>query len=122
MMATMKECGRLHAEGKLNAAQEAFFAPTKPFEELYDTVADPDEVHNLAESREHHDTLLELAGAFERWMAETNDLGAVPETELIRRGLVADKLTEYQPRKSLGRRISNRDRTSWLVQFSAAAI
>jgi len=31
-------------------------------------------------------------------MDETKDLGAIPETELIKRGLVADKLREYEPR------------------------
>jgi hypothetical protein len=32
------------------------------------------------------------------WLRDTKDLGAVPERELIERGLVADKLTEYQKR------------------------
>ena len=48
LMPTMQEWRRLHAEGRLDPIQDAFFAPTKPAEELYDTEADPDEVHNLA--------------------------------------------------------------------------
>ena len=40
-MPTMQEWRRLHAEGKLNAAQKIFFSHTKPKEELYDLETDP---------------------------------------------------------------------------------
>jgi uncharacterized sulfatase len=98
-MPTMQEWRRLNAEGKLNPTQAAFFSPTKPPEELYDAEADPDEVHNLANDPRHHSKLVELRAALDRWNSETNDLGSVPETELIRRGLVADRLAEYAKRK-----------------------
>jgi hypothetical protein len=32
------------------------------------------------------------------WIVGTGDMGAIPETELIARGLVADKLSEYATR------------------------
>jgi hypothetical protein len=32
-------------------------------------------------------------------MEETKDLGAVPERELIKRGLVADRLSEYEKQR-----------------------
>ena len=32
-------------------------------------------------------------------MEETKDLGRVPESELIERGLVADSLSQYEKRK-----------------------
>lgn len=99
LMPTMQEWRRLHAERKLDPIQDAFFAPTKPAEELYDTEADPDEVHNLAADPAHRETLLTMRAALDRWIAETNDLGAIPEEELVRRGLVADRLAEYQQRK-----------------------
>jgi arylsulfatase A-like enzyme len=44
---SMKEWAGLFAAGKLNAAQRAFFE-NKPTEELFDCVADPDNVRNLA--------------------------------------------------------------------------
>jgi uncharacterized sulfatase len=100
LMPTMQEWRRLHAEGKLNPTQDAFFAPGKPAEELYDTQADPDEVHNLAGDPAHRATLEAMRAALDRWIERTGDLGAVPERELIRRGLVADRLAEYEPRKT----------------------
>lgn len=99
LMPTMQVWRKLHAEGKLNTIQDQFFAATKPREELYDVDADPDEVHNLASDPKYKDKLVELRTALDRWMEETKDLGAVPERELIKRGLVADRLSDYEGRK-----------------------
>jgi N-sulfoglucosamine sulfohydrolase len=96
LMPTMKAWRKLHAEGKLNAVQDAFFAANKPKEELYDVDADPDEVKNLAGDPKYKEKLVELRTALDRWMDETKDLGAVPERELIERGLVADSLSQYE--------------------------
>jgi len=60
--------------------------------------ADPHEVRNLAGVATFAPVLGEMRAALEKWIVETGDLGAVPETELIRRGLVADKLPEYNAR------------------------
>jgi len=98
-MPTMREWRRLNAEGKLNETQKLFFAPTKPTEELYDVNADPDEVHNLAADPKYAATLGELRAALDRWLAETHDMGAIPERTLIERGIVADRLKEYEKRK-----------------------
>lgn len=70
---------QLHAEGKLTPAQELFMAPQRPLEELYDLAADPHEVHNLAGFPKYQRTLKRLRGILERWMAETGDMGAIPE-------------------------------------------
>ncbi|MGH7174464.1 MAG: sulfatase family protein [Gemmataceae bacterium] len=99
LMPTMKVWRKLHAEGKLNAVQDQFFAATKPREELYDVDTDPDEVKNLAGNPKYKDKLVELRTALDRWMEETKDLGAVSERELIKRGLVADRLSQYEKRK-----------------------
>jgi len=85
MMPTMQEMRRLNAEGKLTGPQKLFFRETKPVEELYDTVADPHEINNLAESPQHKETLQRLRAALEQWMKKTNDLGLIPEAELNER-------------------------------------
>ena len=84
-MPTMQEWRRLHAEGKLEGPQKLFFSETKPVEELYDTEADPHEVDNLAESPAHQQVLLRLRAEHEHWRKETNDLGLIPEPELMER-------------------------------------
>lgn len=47
-------------------------------------------------------TLEEMRAALDRWMKDTGDLGAVPEVELVKRGLVADRIKEYEDRKKNG--------------------
>jgi hypothetical protein len=84
-MPTMKEMRRLNAEGKLSGPQKLFFRPTKPIEELYDTVADPHEVVNLADSPEYQETLKRLRAALEKWMKDTNDVGLIPEAAMNER-------------------------------------
>ncbi|MEK9948180.1 MAG: sulfatase, partial [Verrucomicrobiales bacterium] len=51
-MLAYAEWRKLFTEGKLNAAQSAFFQP-KPVEMLFDLQEDPDEVNNLAQSPGH---------------------------------------------------------------------
>jgi uncharacterized sulfatase len=98
-MPTMQVWRRLNAEGKLNDVQKLFFAPTKPKEELYDCDADPHEIHNLADSPRHQGVLKEMRAALDHWIEQTHDLGAVPEAELIKRGLVKDVSDRYEERK-----------------------
>ncbi len=108
LMPTMQEWRRVNAEGKLTGPQKIFFAPTKPREELYDIAGDPHEINNLASRPEQLATLQEMRGALDGWMAETKDLGAIPEAELIKRGLVADRLKEYEQRKEPGNNPNNK--------------
>ena len=49
----MQEWYRCWLEGTLNETQSIMFADKRPVEELYDTDADPWEVHNLAEDDDH---------------------------------------------------------------------
>jgi uncharacterized sulfatase len=72
---------KLYDEGKLNAAQSRFWQP-KPAEELYDLQADPDEINNLADSKQHRDVLLRMRAALDRWMADVRDVGFLPEDEI----------------------------------------
>ncbi len=70
---------KLHQEGKLDSAQSFFMAQRKPEEELYDLVADPHEVNNLAGSPGYRHILEELRGRLQRWIEETDDQGRFPE-------------------------------------------
>ncbi len=79
---TMQEWRRLDREGKLVFPQNLFFAKTKPQEELYDVVNDPDEIHNLASDPGYGDQLARLRKALDDWMKKTNDLGLIPEADL----------------------------------------
>jgi arylsulfatase A-like enzyme len=98
LMPTMQIWRKWNAEGKLNATQKLFFAPTKPKEELYDCNGDPYEVHNLADNPNYAEKLKELRGELDKWIKQTHDMGAIPETELIKRGVVADRLSSYKDR------------------------
>jgi len=75
---------KLHDEGKLTPAQDAFWRP-KPPEELYDLRSDPDEVHNLAGSPMHRSIQDRLHKALQDLARETRDVGFLPEGERFRR-------------------------------------
>jgi uncharacterized sulfatase len=81
-MPTMKEWRRLAAADKLAGSAAIFFQPTKPVEELYDCVADPHEIRNLADNPEYSADLARLRSAHERWRTDTGDLGLIPEADL----------------------------------------
>jgi len=74
----------LHGLGKLTPQQAHFTAPHRPEEELYDLEADPHELHNLAGSPDHQQTLSEMRAILDRWIKETGDKGETPEPKLPR--------------------------------------
>lgn len=78
IMQVMRE---LHGKGLLSGPPLTLMSPRLPEEELYDTLNDPHEIRNLADSTlpEHHAALLRLRTALEIWMTETGDLGNQPE-------------------------------------------
>jgi len=103
-MPIMRDWRRLAFEGRLNKTQMLFMSRTKPREELYDLENDPFEINNLAtsESAEIQQVLSEMSAALDQWIVDTKDLGAVPEKELIKQGIVKDVLsTEYDARVKL---------------------
>jgi arylsulfatase A-like enzyme len=75
---------QLHVQGKLTPVQDALCAERMPDEELYDTLADPHEIENLATSAnpEHLVALKRLRSELERWIEESNDQGRVAEASL----------------------------------------
>lgn len=64
---------QLHAAGKLTAAQAVSFQAPRPREELYDLTADPHELRNLADDRNHQATLGQLRTALENFQKTTKD-------------------------------------------------
>jgi uncharacterized sulfatase len=78
----MQEIRRVQADGTAPPAVAAFLAADKPVEELYDSLNDPHEIHNLANSPAHRETLHRMRAAHLAWVVETCDLGLVPEAEI----------------------------------------
>ena len=62
---------RLH--DKLDQLTGLFMADTKPLEELYDTLVDPFEMHNLAADPDYRQTLAKMRGQLTDWMKDTKD-------------------------------------------------
>lgn len=69
---------QLHIEGALPELQDRFWRD-KPYEELYDLDADPDEVVNLVDDPEHRERLDPLRAALDEHMVAINDNGFIPE-------------------------------------------
>lgn len=67
--------------GKCNSIQSAFWRK-KPAEELYDVMADPWEVKNLATNPAYADVLKRMRSEMDRWMREIQDTGLMPEGEM----------------------------------------
>jgi uncharacterized sulfatase len=80
--ATMREIRRVQVDKSASRDVDRFLAPSKDTEELYDTEADPHEMHNLATSPEHREVLTRLRQAHLDWVLATRDLGLVPEAEI----------------------------------------
>jgi arylsulfatase A-like enzyme len=69
---------RVAREGKLTKATAQFWGP-KPSEELYDMLADPDSVNNLAGAPAHRATLERMRQALVAHAIEVKDNGFLPE-------------------------------------------
>jgi N-sulfoglucosamine sulfohydrolase len=83
--AIMQEWLRLQAERALTGTAALWMRTSRPAEELYDTVADPHQIRNLAADEKHWRTLERLRKAVTDWMARINDQGLVNEPEMIQR-------------------------------------
>lgn len=78
----MREIRRVEALSDISPGVARFLERTKANEELYDTSADPHEMHNLAGDPKFADELKRLRQAHLDWVLETRDLGLVPEAEI----------------------------------------
>ena len=69
---------RVARDGKLTPATAMFWGE-KPTEELYDMLADPDSIHNLAADPAQRETLEKMRAALEKRVVANNDNGFLPE-------------------------------------------
>jgi len=78
----MQELRRVAKDGGLAGIEKLYWEPTKPVEELYDVLADPHEVKNLASVPAHEATLGGMRKRLWDWMAQTKDTELLPEAEM----------------------------------------
>ena len=72
-----------HRAGTLAPVQARYFSAPRPVNELYDVIADPYEVNNLAESPAHAAALKRLSTAMDEWIERVGDLSQISEEEMI---------------------------------------
>lgn len=106
----------LHKQGKLTPEQEAFMAPNRPAEELYDLRSDPHEVHNVADDPRYEKVLAKLRARLDRWIVETDDKGETPEDPISAKQ--ADEQAEKSFSSTMEKRglsvdISDEDYLKW---------
>jgi len=82
-MAIMQELLRLHQKDSLDPFQAQWFREKKAEEELFDTWEDPHELKNLAGDPEYAEKLAELRDECIRWMEEIEDMGEIPEADIL---------------------------------------
>lgn len=90
---------RLRMDGKLGPIPQRLFEE-RPFEELYDTQADPDEVVNLAAQPEQASRMAALRSALDAHMLAINDNGFIPEGSSIE-GFVPSRVAGAYPLRRL---------------------
>ena len=83
--AIMQEWLRLQAERKLTGPATLWMRTSRPAEELYDTQADPHQVHDLSADPAHRATLARMRAAVAEWMTRSGDQGLINEAEMIQR-------------------------------------
>ena len=79
----MMELWQQYEAGKLNPVQRFWFEP-RPEHELYEIVADPYEINNLAGKPEYSKTLEQMENALESWRSSMPDYSEISELEMAR--------------------------------------
>ncbi len=80
-----RELLALARAGKLGTGPTAWLASTRPREELYDTVADPHTLRNLAADPVHAATLGRLRATLRAWLIEIRDVAFLTEDDVASR-------------------------------------
>ena len=79
-------------------------------EELYDINKDPDCLHNLAQSKDHQNTIKSLRKTLQEWMKETNDHALVsfdPNNSEVMEAYVQSKQLESDNRRKKNKKASS---------------
>src|SRR5690606_6391133 len=80
----MREIIRYRDQGKLNAVQRQWFEAPRAAEEFYVIDQDPYELTNVAADPKYRKELARMRKAMDKWLDETNDLGRIPEPQMLR--------------------------------------
>jgi len=83
-MALMQEMLLMRDAGTLDEIESLWFRSSKPEEELFDCVNDPEELYNLAGDPQYADILSELRAECNRWMEDVDDKGFLDEHEMVK--------------------------------------
>ena len=78
-----------YKRGILNETQSKFWK-TKPPEELYDCIEDPDNVRNLADNPDYASVLMRMRKANKSWIRQMHDAGFMPEAMMLMRAKKAN--------------------------------
>lgn len=78
---TMQALWRAHQDGTLPQAARALFEPL-PEHQLYDVIADPYEVNNLAGQAAYAEIEARLRAQLDGWLAEVGDSSRMPEAQM----------------------------------------
>ena len=89
---------KLRQENALTPEQAYLLEPTRPPEELYDVIADPYEINNLAGAPEHQEILQQLRDELDAWIESSNDQGRFPEAPSVYEYYEARSLRNYSER------------------------
>ena len=71
-------------EGTLDEIESLWFRSSKPEEELFDCLSDPEELNNLAGDPQYADILSEMRAECDRWIKEVDDKGFMDEHEMVK--------------------------------------
>ena len=83
-IAMMADIRALAESGEGTPEQWQIVDPTKPDEELYDSLNDPHEVRNRIDDPQLAEIRDRLKNALAEWQENTGDLGGIPEDQLVR--------------------------------------
>lgn len=78
---TFRAMQSLHEQKMLAGSKLLCFTTPRPFEELYDTQADPHELRNLIDDSRHFTQLRKLRVAMDEWRSKTQDFLPAKRTE-----------------------------------------